>query len=517
MPSDKSRQSPEDKQDSDHNVEIITPLKVGSPGDERDSSRPGRTARMSVLFLIIILAAIAAGGFFIIRHVSIHPVDLTDKNNQPVQPDMDVPFNDQKKIEAEQGVAPAVWAAEKENAEKELANFLKLKKEIEKRGAARWGGEQYEEMINLSQEADTLFMENVFPASAEKYVRAGRKAAELSDNTDAMYERMLQEGQEALQRGDSNTAREKFRTALMIEPSSETAQRYMERAENLDSVKRLIDSGRNHENENRPAFALADYQEALKLDPESREAREGLNRVKDGISDEQFQKLISDGLTAYHRGDYKLARTRLLKAKSFRQESREVRNALMQVDEAIQLDKIEKLRQQAMTAEQKEDWEKALTSYLSVLKLDPHISFASEGKERSLDQIRLAKRITYFLQKPDALESDQQLQHAVLVIEEAEQLQPRGPRLTAQLDELKALVDSARTPVKVIIDSDNLTEIAVYKVGKLGRFVTHQLSLRPGTYTVVGSRDGYKDVRQQIIVKAGQRVLRVTIICRNKV
>jgi hypothetical protein len=191
MPSDKSRQSPEDKQDSDHNVEIITPLKVGSPGDERDSSRPGRTARMSVLFLIIILAAIAAGGFFIIRHVSIHPVDLTDKNNQPVQPDMDVPFNDQKKIEAEQGVAPAVWAAEKENAEKELANFLKLKKEIEKRGAARWGGEQYEEMINLSQEADTLFMENVFPASAEKYVRAGRKAAELSDNTDAMYERMV--------------------------------------------------------------------------------------------------------------------------------------------------------------------------------------------------------------------------------------------------------------------------------------------------------------------------------------
>ena len=362
MPSDKSRQSPKDKQDSDHNVEIITPLKVGSPRDERDLSRPGRTTMMSPLFLIIILVAIAAGGFFIIRLVSNHPVDLTDKKDQPVQSDMDVPFNDQKEIETEQEVAPAVWAAEKENAETELANFLKLKKEIEKRGAARWGGEQYEEMINLSQEADTLFMDNVFPAAAEKYVRAGRKAAELSDNADATYQRLLHEGQEALQSGDSNTSSEKFRTALMIDPSSETAQRYMERAEKLDSVNRLIDSGKNHEKENRPAFALADYREALKLDPESREAQEGLNRVKEGISDEQFQKLISDGLTAYHRGDYKLARTRLLHAKSFRPESQEVQNALAQVDEAILLDKIEKLRQKAMAAEQGEDWQEALTT-----------------------------------------------------------------------------------------------------------------------------------------------------------
>ncbi len=115
------------------------------------------------------------------------------------------------------------------------------------------------------------------------------------------------------------------------------------------------------------------------------------------------------------------------------------------------------------------------------------------------------------------MESNPQLQNAVLVIEEAESLQPRGPRLSERLDKLKALVDVARTPVKVIIESDNLTKVAVYKVGKLGRFTTRELSLRPGSYTLVGSRDGYKDVRQKIIVKPRQKALRVTAICKNKV
>ena len=115
------------------------------------------------------------------------------------------------------------------------------------------------------------------------------------------------------------------------------------------------------------------------------------------------------------------------------------------------------------------------------------------------------------------MESDQQLENAIRLIEEAEKLEQRGPHLNARLNELKTLVDLAGTPVKVMIESDNLTEIAVYKVGKLGKFTTRELSLRPGTYTMVGSRSGYQDVRLKITVKPGQKSLRVSIICNIKV
>jgi hypothetical protein len=75
----------------------------------------------------------------------------------------------------------------------------------------------------------------------------------------------------------------------------------------------------------------------------------------------------------------------------------------------------------------------------------------------------------------------------------------------------------AKTPVKVTLESDNHTEVAVYKVGRLGRFTSRDLDLRPGTYTVVGTRNGYKDVRQQVVVKPGQSVVRVTVICKERI
>jgi tetratricopeptide (TPR) repeat protein len=306
-----------------------------------------------------------------------------------------------------------------------------------------------------------------------------------------------------------------------IEPpqgtDSEKETRERKREENFIAVNRLIESGKNHERDRRFAFAHTDYQEALKLDPYSREAQESLKRMKERIIGDRFQKLMSDGLTAYHNGKYQSARTMLLKAKSFRPDSGEVQSALVQVNEAIRLETIENLRQKAIAREQDEDWDQALKSYMSVLEIDPNISFAVQGKERSLDQIRVARRITYFLQKPGVLESDVQLQNALLLMEEARNLQPRGPRLTGQIKDFTALVDAARTTVQVRIESDNLTEVAVYKVGRLGSFVTRELSLRPGTYTVVGSRNGYRDVRQEISVKPGQKVVRITVICRDKV
>ena len=123
----------------------------------------------------------------------------------------------------------------------------------------------------------------------------------------------------------------------------------------------------------------------------------------------------------------------------------------------------------------------------------------------------------YFLQKPDVMESDRQLKNAEFVIGEAEKLEYKGSRFTAKLEKLKALVKAARTLVKIIITSDNHTKVTVYKVGRLGRFTRYELLLRPGKYTVVGSRDGYKDIRRKIIVKPDMKIISITVMCGEKV
>ena len=56
----------------------------------------------------------------------------------------------------------------------------------------------------------------------------------------------------------------------------------------------------------------------------------------------------------------------------------------------------------------------------------------------------------------------------------------------------------------------------LYRVGRLGTFSHHTLELRPGTYTVVGARDGYRDVRLQLVVDPGRPMEPFVVRCEEE-
>ena len=79
------------------------------------------------------------------------------------------------------------------------------------------------------------------------------------------------------------------------------------------------------------------------------------------------------------------------------------------------------------------------------------------------------------------------------------------------------MVAEAQRPVKVVIISDSQTQVDVYRIGRLGRFNEKILDLKPGVYTVVGHREGYQDVRYEIVIQPGQESRRLTVICKVRV
>jgi len=115
------------------------------------------------------------------------------------------------------------------------------------------------------------------------------------------------------------------------------------------------------------------------------------------------------------------------------------------------------------------------------------------------------------------LEFDQQLEEAIMLLQEASKIDPKGPRLTGKVEALERLLTVAQTPLRITLVSDNLTDVAVYKVGRLGKFLTKELDLRPGTYTVVGSRNGFKDVRKKLVVKPGEKDLHLSLMCEERI
>ncbi len=502
------------------NAETIIPLRVPI---ENKGNGPGglrRRHQLGILILICAVIILVAGGAWFLHYLSKNPIQpqpAPDKQS-PEQPAKPAPAAiAPPETPLPPAADPEKLALDKQAAEQKLAAFLEAKNELDAKGAAEWGEKSYTEMIEIGGRADSFLIKEAYkPASAE-YARGTIIGRQLADRTGEALQRMLDEGRVALTEGNGAVAQGKFNVALMIDPSNQSAQKGLKRSQTIEDVFQLIEAGKQHEKNGSLSGARTEYQKALQIDPEADEARRALNSVTDLIKKQQFSQLMSAGLTAFHNNDYALARTRLLKAKSIKPGSREVSEALLQVDQALRLARIDRLRNAAQKAEHSEDWQPALKSYLAVLEIDQNLQFAVRGKERAAEQIRLTKRLDFYLSDPRVLESDKQLKNAVLLLNEARETSPRGQKLTRRIKALEGLVAMAQTPVMVTIESDNLTDIAVYKVGKLGRFSQHELTLRPGTYTVVGARDGYQDVRQKFTVKASQQALRITVKCRVKI
>lgn len=517
--SDGLDKAPRDESSSTNGDAIITPLKISIEDKKTVSSTYTQSDSVKRFSVIAGLILLILGGLWLLNYLSENPVptsppqEINTKAERvstviPTTTSAPLPEEDTKTEQSEQG---------KKEAEQKLADLLELKKELDSKGVAEWGGELYPRALQLSASADDFFIKKEFSSATKDYTEALAILNELKDGIDDTLKRFLEDGLLAIKEGNGKRAQQLFSIALMIDPENEIARHNLARAKNTEAVMQLLASGAEHEQSNNLSLAHADYQEAVNLDPASEKAQVALTRVKNRIADEQFQQLMSSGFKALDDNNFNRARTFFLKAQSFKPDSRQVNDALLQVDTAIRLSVIEKLREKALEAERSEDWGQALASYQAVLGLDGSIRFALKGKERSLNRKQLEERMNYYLNKPSVLESDQSLEKALSLLEEAKRVEPQGPRFTQQLQQLKKVVALAQTPVTVTIASDRMTEVAIFKVGKLGRFTTRELTLRPGTYTVVGARDGFKDVRQKLAVKAGEGPIHITVACNEKI
>ena len=92
-----------------------------------------------------------------------------------------------------------------------------------------------------------------------------------------------------------------------------------------------------------------------------------------------------------------------------------------------------------------------------------------------------------------------------------------GPTLSSQVAELERALAAAAVAVPVRFESDNLTQVTILKVGRLGAFDSRVVQLKPGAYTVVGTRDGYRDVRRTIRVSADGGNAAVVLRCEEAI
>jgi hypothetical protein len=106
-------------------------------------------------------------------------------------------------------------------------------------------------------------------------------------------------------------------------------------------------------------------------------------------------------------------------------------------------------------------------------------------------------RLDAIVEKPARLVDPTILGDAQTTVREANaalNMADNMPKLQALGSKAQDIVQNASTPLPVTILSDGETEITLKRVARLGTVTSRVVSLRPGQYQLLGSRNGYRDV-----------------------
>ena len=470
-----------------------------------------RTLGVSLAVLIVLLIGVV---FILPKTVSTDDETITPQDTAAaaIESDADTVAEEEPTLPERDSRVVA-----RSETEEVLGQLLSMMSTLERRAVQRWGGARYRQAQDIYAQGDAAYLERDYATASDKYLETIKVVEPLLDEVDRVFASTFSEAQAALDAANTLDALRLFELAVAISPSHAAAQAGYARAKNLDDVLALTERGETFERDLELAAAQQSFEQAIELDPQWKPAQDGLQRVSAEVNQMAFDARMTEGLFAIADGHYDAARAAFRMAKALKPESREPADGLLQVEQEVRLNQISAYEQQAQQQEDEEAWLLATATYERLLEIDDNMDFAQEGLQHARQMSAVHKQLGEFILKPDSLSSPSTMQKATMMVVEITRMPDVGPRLSAQRDELSRLLKRAATPLLVQLVSDNATDVSIYKVGKLGSFETHELTLRPGKYVAVGSRPGFRDVRLEFLVGPEQEAKPVVIRCEEAI
>jgi tetratricopeptide (TPR) repeat protein len=399
----------------------------------------------------------------------------------------------------------------------ERADFQKQTTDLESRGAAVWGGADFAAAQMQAAEANGAAAAGGVTIALQHMDQAKQLLGNVAQRAPQALAAQLKAGDAAIAAGHRDVASQAYAIALRIDPNSRRAIEGSRRARLLSGVLPLLEDARKAEAANNYSRAAQDFSQALALDPGNDAAKSGLARANAAFGNDSYARSVGAGFAALGAGRLTEAQTDFQQALNYRAQGKEATEGLQRVSAAMEMSRIASLRQQAAELEAQEHWRQAIAVYDTALRLDPALAFAKQGKARDEGRAELAESLQEIIDHPARLSYPSVKDEAVNLLQEAREQAHMGPALQAQVERLAQLLPQLDRPVLLSLISDNSTQVSIPSIGVLGSFGKREIHLKPGTYTVVGTRDGYRAVHQEFTVEPGQQMVSITVTCSEPI
>ena len=252
----------------------------------------------------------------------------------------------------------------------------------------------------------------------------------------------LAAGNSALEQGTAAEAERQFSLALKLQPDHPQAKRGLERARNLDELRRLLADAARLEDEGKSGEAAAAYRKALALDRDSAVAAQGLARLASAESNAAFGAAMSAGLEALARRTT-VQRRRHLSAPSSARGRLRCRMGWRRSRARRGMPASRRTWRQPSVPRERNAGNRR-SSLRRALAIDANLLAAQQGVERAEPRAALEGQLNGFAARPERLFSSEVRAAARNSLVRASPIEPAGPVLRRQIEAVDKLVDSRR-------------------------------------------------------------------------
>jgi eukaryotic-like serine/threonine-protein kinase len=409
--------------------------------------------------------------------------------------------------------AAAVAAQAQASLEAEQVAFDRRLAVLEARGAGIWDGPDFAAARSRAAESVGMREAGGMALAQQRLAEAGQLLDKVERAAPAALSAELAAGERALAAGQQERALQAFDLAARIDPKDGRAALGQSRARRLAGVLPRFADAEKAQGAGQYPRAVQDYTQALTLDPNNTAARAGLASANGAVDDDSYAKAAGEGFAALGAGRLEEARAAFQRARTLRPNGAEALEGLRRVEAASGARSLTAMRAHAADLESQERWDEALRVYEDILRQDSSLAFAQAGKARAADRLLLGESLQELIDRPGRLTAPQTSERAATLLQTAQEQPSPGPVLRSQIARLSALLPGFDKPVHLSLVSDNLTQVAIPSVGTFGSFTHRDVELKPGHYTVIGTRDGYRDVRRDVTISPGQEGQTVNVSC----
>jgi len=339
------------------------------------------------------------------------------------------------------------------------------------------------------------------------------KAIEIIDESDKIFRENIEKATSFFSDDLYHEAKVYIEKALVVSPQSTKAQVLQHDIEKLQQILPFLNKANAARAENNLLNESNALEQVLKINSKRPVETKRLELLKKMIRSNNFDNHISLGFSKIESHEMKEARYHYQKAEKIYPDRLELKVLLEQILVEEKLYRTGQALKQAEQATREDNWPQAKAEFEKAKKNMPSNEEAIKGIKLAKEILRLQLILAEYEKSPYRLTDNGVLNEAKKILEHASHFSEHSSKLRKKINKLNKIIATFNQLISVKVTSDNMTDIQVRGIGRLGQIHNKIIELKPGYYTFEGTRNGFKSKLLQVLIPYNKSNYSVRIIC----